>query len=135
MALYTVFAWTAIVLAGGAYYWIYIRRQPLPIHLLGLSPSPTTSIGDSSSSATSRKRKKEASKHRPPLPQTSKLSFGASGNQPGNDGNEPHDQVSVQNLGNASAQGSKSMLILFFRFLLYRRFSLYQKVHQSLDPL
>ena len=40
MALYTIFAWTAVVIVAGAYYWIYIRKAPLSSHLLGVTSSP-----------------------------------------------------------------------------------------------
>ena len=83
MGLYTVFAWTAIVIAGGAYYWVYIRQAPLPTHLVGLSqkPSPRQSHGDgsSSSSAQKRKRKSGAPKSRTAVLQTNELVAGASG--------------------------------------------------------
>src|SRR5271167_5185391 len=59
MALYTIFAWTAIVIAGGAYYWVYIRQAPFPTHLLGISstPSESTAAGISVTSPQKRKRK------------------------------------------------------------------------------
>lgn len=82
MALYTIFAWTAIVIAGGAYYWIYIRQEPLPIHLLGISQKPATQgFGvDSGSNIPShkRKRKSPAIKKRPVTLQTNELVVGTS---------------------------------------------------------
>ena len=75
MALYTMVAWTAIVIVGGAYYWIYIRQAPFPIHLLriastsysGDSAVEGTSVVSSSSSSSSQKRKRKtgSSKRRP----------------------------------------------------------------------
>ena len=80
MALYTIFAWTAIVIAGGAYYWIYIRQEPLPVHLLGVSHNPATqSFGVGSGSnipSQKRKRKSAAVKKRPVTLQTNDLVVG-----------------------------------------------------------
>jgi hypothetical protein len=60
MALYTVFAWTAIVIAGGAYYWVYIRGEPFPTHLLGTSPHSTDSTAEEISISSSQKRKRKS---------------------------------------------------------------------------
>ena len=83
MALYTVFAWTAIVIAGGAYYWVYIRQEPLPIHLLGLSQKAATqdAVADNASGASSQKRKRRtpAVKKGPVASQTNELVAGTSG--------------------------------------------------------
>jgi hypothetical protein len=83
MALYTIFAWTAIVIAGAAYYWIYIRQAPLPAHLLGLSSKPHSreSTADEIGLAgpTKRKRKTAPNKKRPVVAQTSELIAGTNG--------------------------------------------------------
>ena len=81
MALYTVFAWTAIVVAGGAYYWIYIRQEPIPFHLLGLSQKPATrgtAADNVAVSSQKRKRKNPAVKRRPVTSQTNELIAGTS---------------------------------------------------------
>jgi hypothetical protein len=78
MGLYTVFAWTAIVIAGGAYYWVYIRQGPV----LGRGPQKTSarqSLAESSSSpAPKRKRKGGAAKQRT-VQQTNDLFVGVGG--------------------------------------------------------
>jgi len=83
MALYTIFAWTAIVIAGAAYYWIYIRQAPLPAHLLGLSSKPhsreSTAEGNALSSPQKRKRKVASTKKRPVVAQTNELVAGTIG--------------------------------------------------------
>jgi len=64
MGLYTIFAWTAVVIAGGAYYWVYIRGQPLPTHLLSLTSSPSQEqipISEDDVTSGSQKRKRKAS--------------------------------------------------------------------------
>jgi hypothetical protein len=82
MALYTIFAWTAIVLVGGAYYWLYIRREPLPMHLLGLAArneaEPSTAEDTSVAGSEKRKRKSAVSKRRSPALQTNELITGGS---------------------------------------------------------
>ena len=62
MAVYTVFAWTAIVIAAGAYYWLCIRREPFPSHLLGLSTGTEakSSTTEATSIAPSQKQKRKA---------------------------------------------------------------------------
>jgi hypothetical protein len=83
MALYTIFAWTAIVIAGGAYYWVYIRQAPFPTHLLGISstpPSPeSTASGMSVTSPQKRKRKTATSKRRSATSQSNELLTGTDG--------------------------------------------------------
>jgi hypothetical protein len=83
MALYTIFAWTAIVIAGGAYYWIYIRQAPLPAHLLGLSSKlhsrESTEEGIALAAPTKRKRKTVPNKKRPVVAQTNELIAGTDG--------------------------------------------------------
>lgn len=82
MALYTVFAWTAIVIAGGAYYWVYIRQEPLPLHLLGLSQKPANrgiAADNGAVASQKRKRKSPAVKKRPVTLQTNELFAGISG--------------------------------------------------------
>ena len=82
MALYTVFAWTAIVLVGGAYYWLFIRREQLPTHLLGLSARSEAQYGTAEDTAIpnseKRKRKSAVSKRRSPTLQTTELITGGS---------------------------------------------------------
>jgi hypothetical protein len=83
MALYTVFAWTAIVIAGGAYYWIYIRQESLPLHLLGFSHKSATQDIAAAANAPGalshkRKRKSPAVKKRPVTLQTNELIAGKS---------------------------------------------------------
>jgi len=74
MALYTVFAWTAIIIVGGAYYWLYIRREPFPSHLLGLSTGTeaesSTTEATSIASSQKQKRKPPVSKRRSAALQT-----------------------------------------------------------------
>src|SRR5271170_1930266 len=83
MVLYTIFAWTAIVIAGGIYYWLYIRQETFPTHLLGLSPNPhsreSTAEGLLAASSQKRKRKPGAPKRRPAASQTNELFAGTSG--------------------------------------------------------
>jgi hypothetical protein len=82
MALYTVFAWTAIVIAGGAYYWVYIRKEPFPVHLLGLAkPGTEQSLTESIPGSPSQKRKRKgaAQKKRQVKSQTNQLITGTSG--------------------------------------------------------
>lgn len=83
MALYTIFAWTAIVIAGAAYYWIYIRQAPLPAHLLGLSSKPhsreSTAEGIALPSQQKRKRKIAPGKKRSLAAQTNELIAGTIG--------------------------------------------------------
>ena len=61
MVLYTIFAWTAIVIAGGVYYWVYIREAPFPAHLLEFftKPHSQTSTGEGISVASSQRRKRK----------------------------------------------------------------------------
>jgi len=77
MALYTIFAWTAIVIVGAAYYWIYIRHAPLPAHLIGLSSKPhsrdSTTEEIALTGPTKRKRKTVPAKKRPVVAQTNEL--------------------------------------------------------------
>ena len=83
MVLYTIFAWTAIVLAGAAYYWVYIRRAPLPTPLLTLSSQPlsreSAAEGVSASSSQKRKRKGITSRKRPAVALINDLLAGPSG--------------------------------------------------------
>jgi hypothetical protein len=83
MALYTIFAWTAIVIVGGAYYWLYIREAPFPSHLLGLPSKPhsreSTVEGLAVTSPQKRKRKTGAFKRRLATSQTNELFAGTSG--------------------------------------------------------
>jgi hypothetical protein len=62
MVLYTVFAWTAVVIAGGVYYWVYVRQEPLPGRFLGISSAARDAAASSASSSQKRKRKSGASK-------------------------------------------------------------------------
>lgn len=77
MALYTVLAWTAIVIAGGAYYWICVRRNPVPTHLLKYSPQlhsrGFTTDRISVTSSQKRKRKTTSSRKRSAVSQTNDL--------------------------------------------------------------
>ena len=82
MALYTVFAWTAIVIGGGAYYWVYIRKEPFPVHLLGFAkPATEQSSAETISGSPSQKRKRKgaAPKKRQVTSQTNQLLTGTSG--------------------------------------------------------
>jgi len=82
MVLYTIFAWTAVVVAGAAYYWLYIRKTPLSTSLLGLSGPHSRELsaqGIGSPTAQKRKRKTAAPKRRVASLQTSGLFSGASG--------------------------------------------------------
>src|SRR5438046_1272878 len=86
MALYTICAWTAIVIVGGAYYWVYIRQAPFPIHLFGITSTShsrdSTAEGTSvvsSSPSQKRKRKTGGSKRRPAASQTNELFTSTSG--------------------------------------------------------
>jgi len=116
MALYTIFAWTAIVIAGGAYYWIYIRQEPLPIHLLGILTKPATQgFGvDSGSNIPShkRKRKSPAIKKRPVTLQTDELVVGTScvsadANEAGQRPAKSRQQVEDESAGLAESSASK----------------------------
>jgi len=73
MALYTIFAWTAIVVAGGAYYWIYVRREPIPLHLLGLTPKAPSPSGEIPSANTRKRKQKEVLKRRTQPPSDQRL--------------------------------------------------------------
>jgi hypothetical protein len=64
MALYTIFAWIAVVIAGGAYYWIYIRREPVPFHLFGLTAKATSAPEDIVRTNPRRRKHREAPKRR-----------------------------------------------------------------------
>jgi hypothetical protein len=80
MALYTIFAWTAIVIAGGAYYWLYIRQAPFPSQFLGVSSRPHSRESTAEGVSTQkRKRKSGAPKRRPITSQTNELLTGTSG--------------------------------------------------------
>ena len=82
MVLYTIFAWTAVVVAGAAYYWLYIRKAPLSTSLLGLSgphSRESSSQGIGSPTSQKRKRKTVAPKRRVASLQTSGLFSGTSG--------------------------------------------------------
>src|SRR5271156_2652924 len=96
MALYTIFAWTAIVIAGAAYYWIYIRQAPLPAHLLGLSSKPhsreSTAEGIALTSPQKRKRKIAPGKKRSVAAQTNELIAGTIGIS-GDESDEAKSQV------------------------------------------
>jgi|SRR5579862_5149811 hypothetical protein len=115
MALYTVFAWTAVVIAGGAYYWIYIRREPLPIHFLGILQKPATpGFGvDSGSNIPShkRKRKSPAIKKRPVTLQTDELvgtrCVSADGNEAEQRPAKSRQQVQDESAGLAESSASK----------------------------
>jgi hypothetical protein len=77
MSLYTVFAWAAIVIAGGTYYWVYIRQSPLSVGLFQKA-NARKSLGESSSVSQKRKRKSAAPKQRTAF-QTNELLAGTSG--------------------------------------------------------
>ena len=100
MALYTIFAWTAIVIAGGAYYWIYIRQAPFPTHLFGISSrshsQESPAEGISAASSQKRKRKAGASKRRTAASQTNELFTGTSGMSADDSEDEVKSSQSVQ---------------------------------------
>jgi hypothetical protein len=122
MALYTIFAWTAIVLIGGAYYWLYIRREPLPVHLLGLAArneiEPSATEDTSIAAPEKRKRKSAVSKRRLPALQTNELITG--GSEISTDDGEPDpnhgkstqtEQVHDEGAGVASNRSLKGMVL------------------------
>jgi hypothetical protein len=77
MSLYTVFAWAAIVIAGGTYYWVYIRQNPLSVAHFQKA-NARQSLGENRSDSQKRKRKSTAPKQRTAL-QTNELLAGTSG--------------------------------------------------------
>lgn len=109
MVLYTVFAWTAIVVAGATYYWVYIRRQPLPTHLLGLAPKPISSVIDTPSSTTRKRKQKETLKRRTTPSQT-------------NNSDPIEDESTLKDkTGPANPQSAKSTLLKSLNGLTCRR--------------
>ena len=103
MALYTIVAWTAIVIAGGAYYWIYVRQAPFPTRLLGvtssshsLDPKSEGVSVASSSSPQKRKRKTGGAKRRTAASQTSELLTGASEVRADESNNEAKPRQQIQ---------------------------------------
>lgn len=71
------------MIAGGAYYWIYIRHAPFPTHLLSISSRPRSresiAAGISVASSQKRKRKTGTSRRRPAASQTNELFTGTDG--------------------------------------------------------
>lgn len=121
MALYTIFAWTAIVLVGGAYYWLYIRREPLPVHLLGLAArneaEPSTAEDTAIAAPEKRKRKSAVSKRGSPALQTNELITGGSeistdDGQPDPDQGKSTQQVHDEGAGLASNRHLKGMVLI-----------------------
>jgi hypothetical protein len=117
MALYTVFAWTAIVIAGGAYYWIYIRQAPFPIHLFGLSSNAgdEKSVVDSITGSPSQKRKRKgpAPKRRQVTSQTNDLITGTSRVSADESETETRStqQIQDEKMGSVENKSLKGMLI------------------------
>src|SRR5271170_3474477 len=112
MALYTIFAWTAIVIAGGAYYWVYIRQAPLPIHLLGITSKPHSreSTAEGISLNTSQKRKRKAtpsSKKRGGASQTNELFTGQGGISESEEETKSTQQVQDEKAGRAENKSLK----------------------------
>ena len=123
MALYTIFAWTAIVIAGGAYYWIYIRQAPLPAHLLGLSSKlhsrESTAEGIALAAQTKRKRKAVPNKKRPVVAQTNELIAGTNGVS-GDESDEGTAKLQIQDErgGVVEPKSLKGMSKQIVRFLI-----------------
>jgi hypothetical protein len=122
MALYTIFAWTAVVIIGGAYYWIYIRQAPLPTHLLGVasnshshgSTTEELSVVSSSSSSQKRKRKTGGAKRRPAASQKNELVLGTSGISADESNNEAKSgqQIQEERKGVAENKSLKSIFLV-----------------------
>ena len=119
MALYTVFAWTAIVVVGGAYYWLYIRRE-VPKDFLGLSKqteAKSSSTEDTSiASSQKQKRKPPVSKRRSAALQTNELLTGGreiSGNDREHDPDHANStqQVHDEGVGLASNRQLKGIIL------------------------
>src|SRR5208282_1703465 len=126
MALYTIFAWTAVLIVGGAYYWIYIRQAPLPTHLRGVTssshsrdstiegPSVAAASSSSSSSSSQKRKRKTGSAKRPTASQTNELFTGTSGKSADETNNEAKSRQQIQDerKGVAENESLKSIFLL-----------------------
>ena len=127
MVLYTIFAWTAVVVAGAAYYWLYIRRAPLSTSVLGLTGThsrESSSQGITSPTSQKRKRKTAAPKKRVASLQTSGLFSGTStviDDESEDEGSniKSSQQLQDEKRGLAEAKGLRSGIPPFFTLIVF----------------